>query len=63
MSSGGSHGSGMTMVLATHEMAFARDVATKVAFLDEGVVCEQGAAAAGCSVRRRRRVRRRSSVG
>jgi polar amino acid transport system ATP-binding protein len=35
-------GSGMTMVLATHEMAFARDVATKVAFLDEGVVCEQG---------------------
>jgi polar amino acid transport system ATP-binding protein len=36
-------GSGMTMVLATHEMAFARDVATTVAFLDEGVVCEQGA--------------------
>jgi polar amino acid transport system ATP-binding protein len=35
-------GSGMTMVLATHEMAFARDVATKVAFLDEGVVCEEG---------------------
>jgi polar amino acid transport system ATP-binding protein len=35
-------GSGMTMVLATHEMAFARDVATTVAFLDEGVVCEQG---------------------
>ena len=35
-------GSGMTMVLATHEMAFARDVATKVAFLDDGVVCEQG---------------------
>jgi polar amino acid transport system ATP-binding protein len=35
-------GSGMTMMLATHEMAFARDVATKVAFLDEGVVCEQG---------------------
>jgi len=37
--------SGMTMVLATHEMAFARDVASSVAFLDEGVVCEQGPAA------------------
>jgi polar amino acid transport system ATP-binding protein len=34
--------SGMTMMLATHEMAFARDVATKVAFLDDGVVCEMG---------------------
>jgi polar amino acid transport system ATP-binding protein len=34
--------SGMTMLLATHEMAFARDVATKVAFLDAGVVCEAG---------------------
>jgi polar amino acid transport system ATP-binding protein len=32
--------SGMTMVLATHEMGFARDVATKVAFLDEGRVLE-----------------------
>jgi polar amino acid transport system ATP-binding protein len=37
--------SGMTMVLATHEMAFARDVASSVVFLDEGVVCEQGPAA------------------
>jgi polar amino acid transport system ATP-binding protein len=35
--------SGMTMLLATHEMAFARDVATSVAFLDGGVVCEVGA--------------------
>jgi polar amino acid transport system ATP-binding protein len=34
--------SGMTMLLATHEMAFARDVATKVAFLDAGVVREAG---------------------
>ena len=33
---------GMTMVLATHEMAFAREVATRVCFLDEGVILEQG---------------------
>jgi len=34
--------SGMTMVLATHEMGFARDVADQVAFLHEGRVLEQG---------------------
>ena len=33
---------GMTMVLATHEMGFCRDVATKVAFLKDGRVCEEG---------------------
>jgi polar amino acid transport system ATP-binding protein len=33
---------GTTMVLATHEMAFARDVATSVCFLDEGRILEQG---------------------
>ena len=33
---------GMTMVLATHEMAFARDVATTVCFLDGGRILEQG---------------------
>ncbi|HEY0952578.1 amino acid ABC transporter ATP-binding protein [Nocardioides sp.] len=33
---------GMTMVLATHEMAFARDVATRVCFLDQGRILEQG---------------------
>ena len=33
---------GMTMVLATHEMAFAREVATRLCFLDEGVILEQG---------------------
>jgi len=33
---------GTTMVLATHEMAFARDVATKVCFLDGGRVLEEG---------------------
>jgi polar amino acid transport system ATP-binding protein len=33
---------GMTMVIATHEMAFARDIADRVCFLDEGVILEQG---------------------
>lgn len=34
--------SGMTMVIVTHEMGFAREVATRVLFIDEGVVCESG---------------------
>ncbi|WP_299548387.1 hypothetical protein [uncultured Tateyamaria sp.] len=34
---------GMTMVLATHEMAFAREVADRVVFMDQGVVAEEGA--------------------
>ena len=33
---------GMTMVIATHEMGFARDVADRVGFLDDGVILEQG---------------------
>ena len=33
---------GMTMLLATHEMGFAREVATKVCFLDNGRILEQG---------------------
>ena len=33
---------GMTMLIATHEMGFARDIADRVCFLDEGVVAEQG---------------------
>ncbi|KPI12967.1 Phosphate-transporting ATPase [Actinobacteria bacterium OK074] len=37
-------GEGMTMVLATHEMGFARDVADQVCFLDSGVVLERGTA-------------------
>ncbi|HPM51788.1 MAG TPA: ATP-binding cassette domain-containing protein, partial [Rhodoglobus sp.] len=36
---------GTTIVMATHEMAFARDVADRVVFLDSGVVAEQGAPA------------------
>ena len=35
----------MTMVIVTHEMGFARDVADRVAFLDEGRIVEMGAAA------------------
>jgi len=34
---------GMTMLIATHEMGFARDIASRVCFLDEGVILEQGA--------------------
>ena len=33
---------GMTMIVVTHEMGFARDVADRVVFMDEGVVVEQG---------------------
>ena len=34
--------SGMTMVVVTHEMGFAREVADRVLFLDGGVICEEG---------------------
>ena len=34
--------SGMTMIIATHEMGFAREVADKVCFLDAGRICEEG---------------------
>lgn len=34
--------SGMTMVIVTHEMGFAREVATRVLFIDQGVVMESG---------------------
>jgi polar amino acid transport system ATP-binding protein len=33
---------GMTMLIATHEMGFARDIANRVCFLDEGVILEEG---------------------
>ena len=33
---------GMTMLVATHEMGFARDIADRICFLDEGVILEQG---------------------
>ena len=34
--------SGMTMVVVTHEMGFAREVADRVIFMDGGVIVEQG---------------------
>ena len=34
---------GMTMVVVTHEMAFAREVSDRVVFMDQGVILEQGA--------------------
>ena len=33
---------GMTMVVVTHEMAFAREVSDRVLFMDQGVILEQG---------------------
>ena len=33
---------GMTMLIATHEMSFARDIASRVCFLDAGLILEQG---------------------
>ena len=36
---------GMTMLVVTHEMAFARDVSNQVVYMNQGVICEQGAPA------------------
>ena len=36
---------GMTMLVVTHEMAFARDVSNRVVYMNEGVICEQGSPA------------------
>ena len=33
---------GMTMVIVTHEMLFARDISTRVVFMDQGVIVEEG---------------------
>ena len=35
-------GQGMTMLVVTHEMAFARDVSTRVVYMNQGVICEDG---------------------
>ena len=34
---------GLTMIIVTHEMAFARDVSSRVVFMAEGVIEEEGA--------------------
>ena len=36
---------GMTMMVVTHEMAFARDVSNHVVYMNQGVICEQGSPA------------------
>ena len=33
---------GLTMLVVTHEMAFARDVADRVVFMDQGIIVEEG---------------------
>ena len=33
---------GLTMIVVTHEMAFAKDVSSRVVFMDKGVIAEQG---------------------
>lgn len=33
---------GMTLVIVTHEMAFAKEISTRVVFMDDGVICEEG---------------------
>ena len=33
---------GLTMIVVTHEMEFARDVSSRVIFMDKGVIAEQG---------------------
>lgn len=48
---------GATILMATHEMAFARDVAHRVVFLDEGVIVEEGPAAEVLSAPREARTR------
>jgi polar amino acid transport system ATP-binding protein len=48
---------GMTMVLATHEMGFAREVATRVCFLDQGRILEQGPPAEVLTTPREERTR------
>ena len=33
---------GMTMLVVTHEMAFARDVSNRVVYMNQGIICEDG---------------------
>jgi len=35
-------GEGMTMLVVTHEMAFAREVSNRVVYMNDGIICEQG---------------------
>jgi L-cystine transport system ATP-binding protein len=47
-----------TMVIVTHEMGFARDVADRTIFIDGGVIVEQGPSAALFAAPREERTRR-----
>ena len=49
---------GMTMVVVTHEMGFAHDVADRVFFIDQGVIMEQGTPEGGYGIIQRMRERR-----
>ena len=51
-------GEGMTLVIATHEMGFAREVADRVLFFDEGQIVEQGPPAQVLGSPREERTRR-----
>ena len=46
-------GDGMTMMVVTHEMGFAREVGTRMIFMDEGLVVEEGEPRETCSTTRR----------
>ncbi|MGH3327153.1 MAG: amino acid ABC transporter ATP-binding protein [Streptomycetales bacterium] len=48
---------GMTMVVVTHEMSFAREVADRVVFMDEGIIVEHGTPAAVLGAPRHERTR------
>jgi polar amino acid transport system ATP-binding protein len=48
---------GMTMIIATHEMGFAKEIADKVCFLDQGVILEEGPAEQIFSAPREERTR------
>lgn len=54
--------SGMTMLVVTHEMAFARDVSSQVVFMADGRICESGAPDAFFSSPSQPRTRDRKSV-
>ena len=49
--------SGMTMIVVTHELGFAREVADRVVFMDEGCIVESGAAVALMSEPKEKRTR------
>ena len=49
---------GMTMIIATHEMTFARDIANRVCFLDGGLILEEGPPAAIFGAPREERTQR-----